>query len=64
MSNTDNQKGTLACGKSTIDGSYVKGILKQEVGKATIDDVPVHPWSVGIIFGKIKPFKLKTKNDG
>ncbi len=36
----------LACGKSTVDGSYVKGIYKKESGINYIDTTPVHPWSI------------------
>lgn len=39
----------LACGKSTVDGSYVKGIYKKEMGINYIDTTPVHPWSIGFI---------------
>ncbi len=52
-------KKTAHCGKSTVDGSYVKGVLKKDRGTSYINEVPVHPWSVGVIIGKITPFKLK-----
>lgn len=41
--------GITACGKSTVDGSYVKGVYKKETGANYINDIPVHSWSVGVI---------------